>query len=84
MKYLLLCIIISLCACTTQKKYDIVYMSEASNKYVKERLDKCKQEAAYLTLLNYEAHGRVWTKEQVMGFDRMMVESCIKFYKLYI
>jgi len=86
MKIFFLAALLLISACTT-KSNPVVYTSTWREEWQNEILEKCSSESHILTLRIYEsklAAGYELTQADVMQLQRMLMESCLKYYGLFI
>lgn len=84
MKFLLLsCILCSTIGCTSNNIH-VVPTSTWYSEWQQEKMKECHKEAVYLTLLNYEANGRIWNRGEVEYVERLILESCYQYENLTI
>lgn len=79
-----------LAACSSQQKQEVYYGNGYMwQEYVDQKLKQCHDESATLTLMMFEADQqslspRLRTKEDVEKLERMLKDSCVKYYKITI
>lgn len=54
------------------------------NQNVSAILAKCKYESSVLTIVNYEATGRVWNEEKVQEVQRLLMSQCVQYYRISV
>lgn len=86
MKIFFLAALLLISACTT-KPVDVIYTSNWREDWQNAILEKCSSESHLLTLRVYEsklAAGYELTQADVVQLQRMLMESCLKYYGLFI
>lgn len=86
MKIFFLATLLLISACTT-KPVDVIYTSAWREEWQNEILEKCSSESHLLTLRIYEsklAAGYELTQADVMQLQKMLMDSCLKYYGLFI
>lgn len=84
MKPILITLFFLLSACSTQSKYETIYTSTWKQEHDEEVMKTCREEAVHLTLVMFEAHGRVWTVQDVMRVEHLIFMSCLKYNNQFI
>jgi hypothetical protein len=86
MKIFFLAALLLISACTT-KPNDVIYTSSWREEWQNEILEKCSSESHLLTLRIYEsklAAGYELTQADVVQLQKILMESCLKYYGLFI
>jgi hypothetical protein len=86
MKIFSLAALLLISACTT-KPHTVVYTSAWREDWQNEILEKCNSESHLLTLRIYEsklATGYELTQADVVQLQKILMESCLKYYGLFI
>lgn len=86
MKIFFLAALLLISACST-KPHTVVYTSAWREDWQNEILEKCSSESHLLTLRIYEsklAAGYELTQEDVVHLQKILMESCLKYYGLFI
>lgn len=82
MKSILITLFFLLSACSTQQpvgSIPVVYTSTWKQEHDDLVTKECRDEAIHLTLVMFEAHGRVWGVEDVMRIENFVFLSCLKY-----
>lgn len=88
MKLSFLLLIALLTACSSQQKQEIYYSNGYMwQDYVDQKLKQCHDESAMLTLMMFEADQqsvspRLRTQEDVEKLERMLKDSCVRYYQI--
>lgn len=72
-------------ACTTTPKHTIAYTSHYTNSYQTAILEKCKHESDIMAFMLAEgkiARGEAIIREDVESLRKMLLDSCVRFYKI--
>lgn len=87
MKSTLITLFFLLSACSTQQSVvsiPVVYTSTWKQEHDAEVTEECREQAAHLTLVMFEAHNRTWSVEDVMRVEHLIFMSCLKYNNQFI